>query len=141
MKKILVNSKILNGNPYIDGMRCTVFDIITECGFDGIDAVLLSNPELTKSDIVEILQYCNKRQCDVDNAHCGGCVLRTKQDNIYTIDDFINRFSEIRFTNSDEIIHGSGLGVMIMPGKSSDLESLWQGQKGWEIAERVLSFI
>ncbi len=88
--------------------------------------------------MIKMLRYCQSRQCDADGAYCGGCSLRNNKDGIFSMDDFINRFDEVKFTESDRTIKGSGKGIYYVEGCPKDLGQHWQGQNGWVIAEKLL---
>ena len=52
--------------------------------------------------------------------------------------DFVNRFSEVRFVDSDRTVKGTGEGLILMPGTPEDLPETWRGVDGWLIAEELL---
>lgn len=129
----------INGNPRIYGTRLSVLDVVFGAHHQGIDAYVADFPELTLEVVLEALRYCQDRVCDEDGEHCGGCVLRPIQDQVHTVTDYINRFAEIRFTESSEIIRGTGQGVMHHEGTPEDLESNWRGVEGWKLARNLLA--
>ena len=137
-KNILINKEVLNGNPYIEGTKLTVFDIVSDCKYDGIKTFLEASRELSVDDLRWVFEYCKLRQCEKGGSHCGGCSLRSEQDGIYNQEDFINRFAEIRFADSDKILKGTGQGMMIMPGTPESLPQNWRGEDGWLIAAELL---
>ena len=139
--KILTDENLLNGNPHLYGHNMTVLDVVSDCFYGGVDSFLSCNPRLSMSDLSETLKYCESRICDLYGSHCGGCYLRLSQDNLKNMDDFINRFSEVRFVDSDEIVKGAGLGVIVMPGNKNTLPQIWKGVKGWEMADFLLKVL
>lgn len=140
MLKIVVRADYQNGNPAIENRRLTVLDVVSDCYYDGIDCFLENFPDFSRADVIQVLDYCRNRKCDVDGGHCGGCSLRLADDGINSITDFINRFSKVIFVEEpDDFITGEGEGVMIMPGKKTDLSENWRGLNGWELAEKLFS--
>ncbi len=138
-KKVVVNNQILNGNPYVEGTKLTVFDIVSDCKYDGIEVFLDSSAEIISiDDLRYVFEYCKTRQCDKDGGHCGGCTLRPQQDGIRNEKDFIARFAEVRFSGSNKVLNGSGSGVMVMPGTPEELPQTWRGEDGWLIASELL---
>ena len=137
-KEILVGVDTLNGNPYLESTKLTVFDVVSDCEYEGVSEYLEAREQLSTVDLRNALTYCKTRQCDQDRSHCGGCFLRSKQDGIKTESDFINRFSEVRFEDSDEVIKGAGEGVMLMTGTRKTLCDNWQGEKVWLVAANLL---
>lgn len=138
---ISVDDEIENGNPHLVGTSITVFDIVYACASDGYDSVLTENPELTKTDLHAVLQYCKNRLCDRDGGHCGGCSLRTVQDGFVTCDEYMSQYSEVRFTESHDVIYGKGQGIKVMPGKRAEFEKTWRGDDGWRIASKLINQI
>ena len=132
--KIVSTPDVINANPRIDGTRLSVLDVVDACSSIGIKKVLENCPELTEEDVNEAIRFCASRECFNLKQHCGGCTLRLKQDHINSAKDFVNRFSEVYFEDSKEIISGSGTGVIMMPGDASTLEKYWRGLEGWKIA-------
>ena len=137
-KKVIVDENDLNGNPYLEGTKLTVFDIVSECRHEGFSDFLETSQKVTADDLKYVFEYCKKRQCDRDQSHCGGCSLRAEQDGIDSKEDFINRFAEVRFVESDEVIRGGGEGIMIMPEAPDQLCHTWRGEDGWLIASDLL---
>ena len=133
---IVVDQSNLNGNPHVSGTRLTVFDIVLDCQDDGMDSVVKSS-RLSRAQIRSVLIYCKEKRCVRGGSYCGGCSLRPAQDGVLNEKDFINRFSEIRFIESDDILLGDGQGMMIMPGSPETLSDNWKGQDGWLIAREV----
>lgn len=141
MKKIRVDSKSENGNPQVEGTRLTVLDVVMDCSHYGIDGALNESGSavLTSSEIKIALTYCSRRDCYEEKSYCGGCSLRPMQDGIKCKEDFINRFNEVRFSESDEVVKGEGgEGTAILLGKPENFESEWRGVNGWEVASRLL---
>ena len=139
-KKILVNPSIANGNPYLVGTRLTVFDIVYSIENDSLNEFLVLHPHISQTAILEVLRYCSNLQCKGDKSYCGGCSLRQSQDGISSMEDFINRFSEIHFERSKEIIRGAGTeGIMLMPGTPEELPANWRSDDGWLMAKKILS--
>ncbi len=138
---VIVNNQI-NENPHLEGTKLTVFDIVLDCKHEGIDSFLNSLSEkISIYDLKNVFKYCKTRQCDNDGSHCGGCSLRPLQDGINNEKEFVNRFAEVRFVDSDEVLRGGGEGVMIMPGTPSELSQNWRGVDGWLIAAELLEKI
>jgi len=138
LRQILVDPDVLNGNPHIEDTGLTVFDVLLDLKHDGVDATL-SVTDLTRDELAGTLRYCCERRCDVDHSHCGGCSLRLKQDGICNKQDFVDRFSLVRFAESPEVLKGAGQGTIIMPGTLDELDISWRGERGWELAEQLLS--
>ena len=138
-KKVKIDLSVMNGNPFLKGTRLTVFDIVYACKFEGLSAFFESYINVSQDEIREVLSYCKNRKCDIDGSHCGGCSLRNAQDDVYSMKDFINRFAEIRFEDSENIIKGNGQGVMLMPGTPNNLHKHWRGEDTWLYAKEVLS--
>jgi len=141
LKKVIVDNDIVNGNPHLEGTRLTVFDIVFSCEQEGVSEFLENSIEVTATDLKYVLEYCKDRKCDKDLSHCGGCSLRALQDGIKNEEDFINRFAEIRFTDSDAVVNGGGEGIMLMPGTPETLCNTWQGDKGWLMASDLLDIL
>lgn len=138
MSPISVDKQIQNGNPCISGTRIRVLDIVMYCEETSIVECVEAYERFDRDTVLEALQYCSDRRCDIDGEHCGGCVLRPIQDGIKTMSDFVNRFEKVEFRFSDETLYGSGSGVMYVHGTFEELEENWRGVKGWEIAEKIL---
>lgn len=140
LENILVDSNILNGNPHLKGTRLTVFNVIMDCSYLGVAEFLETYEEYSISfrQLIVVLEYCKSRQCDIDGGHCGGCSLRNIQDGILSKEDFINRFKEVRFTESNDIIEGDGEGTFYLKGYPEDLDENWKGENGWLIANELL---
>ena len=130
---IVVDQDVLNGNPHVVGTRLTVFDIVSDCKYEGID-FFVNSSQLSRTQLHSVLGYCKDKLCDHDGGYCGGCSLRPVQDGVHDEEEFVNRFSEVRFTESDEVLSGNGEGVMVMPGTPETLSETWRGQDGWLIA-------
>ena len=136
--EIVSTPDVINANPRIDGTRLSVLDVVYACSSDGINRVLENWPELNEEDVNEAIRFCAARECLNLKQHCGGCTLRLEQDQINSAQDFINRFSEVYFTNSEEIISGAGEGAIFLPGDASTIEKYWRGLEGWKIAMDLL---
>lgn len=134
----IIVDNALNGNPRLSNKELTVLDVVSGCYYDSTDTFLSANPELTEGELVQVLEYCKNRRCDSSGGHCGGCSLRLPDDGVNNMNDFINRFSEIRFIESDEVIEGTGEGIMVMPGNRNELGSNWKGVNGWEMSGKIL---
>ena len=141
-KRILIDELNLNANPYLEGTRLTVFDIVSSCRSQGIERCLESaidlSPDLSVGDLRSVFEYCQTRQCDSDGSHCGGCSLRHEQDGVHTQEDFINRFAEVHFVDSNTIVKGMGQGEMWMPGTPETLSQTWRGEDGWVMASELI---
>jgi hypothetical protein len=59
-------------------------------------------------------------------------------DGINNMNDFINRFSEIKFIESYEVVEGTGEGVLVMPGNRNELGLNWKGVNGWDMTGKIL---
>lgn len=128
---------MINGNPRLENTRLSVLDVVYTSSEVGI---LRCAEEVgcSEDDVRVALNYCVVRQCDRHLSHCGGCSLRNEQDGIFSAQDFVNRFAEVRFVDSEDVVLGSGEGTMIMPRSSRELDITWHGVDGWLIAEKLL---
>ena len=137
-RRVVIDPTNLSGNPHLEGTRWTVFDIVIACRYEGIDELKENPQEFTFADILTALRYCAERQCDKDTSYCGGCSLRNQQDGIHNMEDFVNRFAEVRFIDSDVVLVGSGEGTMVMSGTPEELPNLWKGEDGWRLASELV---
>lgn len=137
-KNILVTLDDKNGNPHLEGTGLIVSYIVLGCIDIGVPNYLDDFPDVTIDDLHLVVEYCQSLQCEIDGSHCGGCSLRDIQDEIFSKDDYIKRFSEIRFLNSEEILYGGGKeGVMCLPGTLEDLNYFWKGRDIWLLAKKL----
>jgi uncharacterized protein (DUF433 family) len=126
-----------NGNPRLEGRRLTVFDVVSAVSRQGNEWLL--HQQLDDTCVREAIEYCADRRCDSDGQHCGGCALRDEQDGIHTVEDYVNRFSEVRFLDSSDVLRGCGQGVQVMIGTPADLPGNWRGLEGWHMAQALRS--
>ena len=133
---IVSTPEVLNGNPRLENTRLSVLDlsIYAEIQNGERKTALPFNTE----EIMAAIRFCAFRECDALGEHCGGCSLRTLQDKVLTQQDFINRFQEVRFADTNEVLYGNGEGIVLMPGTAANLEHTWQGINGWQLALSLL---
>ena len=137
MERIVSTPDVINGNPRVSGSRISVLDVVLACSDLGLHQILEQWPGISEGDINEAIRFCEKRECEKNRQYCGGCTLRLEQDEVSSMQDFIDRFSEIKFLDSVEVLNGRGEGIMVMPGNASTLDQYWRGIKGWEVATRL----
>ncbi len=138
-RKVVVDKNFLNGNPHFSGTRLSVFSIVSDCRHEGIGNYQDTYNEISINELAVALHYCQNKLCVSAGSFCGGCSLKNEQDGVHCKQDFINRFNEIRFIDSDEVIQGDGSeGTMVMLGTADDLVHTWKGEDGWLIAKDLL---
>ena len=139
-KCIKTDQDFLNGNPHLNDRRLSVFDIVSGCKYFGVKNYQ-KDYNISDHEICEVVKFCMSRSCKAENSFCGGCSLRALQDGIDSKQKYIDRFSEIRFLESDEVVYGKGSGVMVISGGLDSLEEYWKGQDGWKLAESIFNEI
>ena len=135
--KVIHDADLLNGNPFIEGTMFTVYDVIAGCDEVGLQAYLAECPELSYEAIQAAAAYCRQRQCDRDHAWCTGCSLRTQSEGVTSLAAFIAQFEQVQFLDSDDVIRGSGSGIIMLPGTPDEMDLHWRGEHGWALAEKL----
>ncbi len=138
---LIINDPDVNGGePTITGTTVTVGSVVTRAYADGSDAAQESaTPALSLNEIESAIQYCAKRDCDAAAIYCRGCRLRTEQDGLNSIDDYLKQFSLTRFGASGLEVHGPGAEPAATPPPTLDaLVRNWRGEAIFYLARRLI---
>ena len=69
-QRIIIDSAVRSGKPYIQGTRITVYDILEYLASGMSEQELLSEfPELTQDDIRAVLQFAANREKRLATSH------------------------------------------------------------------------
>jgi uncharacterized protein (DUF433 family) len=139
MNLIVIDDEICDGSPTLEGTRFTVYNIILGCDEVGVHAFLEQTPEVDSTALQQVVQFCDQRLCEQHAHYCHGCSLRQKQEGITTVDEFVNQYNVVQFTDSDEVMLGAGNegGTVMMPGTPDELETHWRGEDAWKLASAI----
>ena len=138
--QIVNNSAINGGEPTIAGTHITVASAVTRAYAEGIEAArALTTPQLSSEAVDTAIQYCAKRNCDEAAIYCRGCRLRTEQDGLNSIDDYLRQYAVARFDGSGLEMRGPGTGAApFAPSTLDDLVRSWRGEAIFYLARRVI---
>ena len=129
---VVCTENILSGSPRVDGRRLAVGDIVSSVESYGTLEEVISDYELTRSQISQALQYCSAMQClaDKPKVFCHNCSLRKQQE------------GSLDTSNLEEIKDGDSVYVrgenFISFGSMADLLDDWNGKDRWTIATDLL---
>ena len=130
--EIVCTEDTLWGSPRVDGRRLAVGDIVSSVEIYGTLQEVMSDHELTRSQIGQALQYCSARQClrDKPKVFCHNCSLRRQQEGPLDTSDL----KEV--TDGDSVyVKGENF---ISFGTMADLLDDWNGKDRWIIATDLL---
>jgi uncharacterized protein (DUF433 family) len=127
---IVCTEDTLWGSPRIDGRRLAVGDVVSTLKYGGLHEAL-TDFELSRSEVIQALQYCSTLQCKADRPKifCHNCSL-SGEANPLDISDL----EEVRGKNTVQV-RGPNF---IFFGSMEDLLDDWNGQDWWEIATDLL---
>jgi tRNA/rRNA methyltransferase len=127
------------GEPQLAGTGIAVSAIVHACHEKTLDPALaeLAIPGLDRSTIEPVLTYCAERRCEVDDATCPGCRLRTQKLGIQSFDAFAARHAEIRIDEPPIRVLGEGTEHISAPSLEH-LAKTWAGEEYWFWARRVI---
>ena len=137
----IINDPNVNGaEPTIAGTTATVGSIVTRAYAEGIEAArAIAAPPLSLEAIETAIQYCAKRYCDAAAIYCRGCRLRTEQDGLNSIDDYLQQYAFTRFDASGLEVRGPGAEpAPASPPTLDDLVRNWRGEAIFYLARRVI---
>ncbi len=137
---IINDPNINGGEPTMAGTTVTVGTVVTTIYADGPEAATaLASPALSPDAIETAIQYCANRDCDAAAIYCRGCRLRTEQEGLNTIDEYLAQFSAVRFAGSDLELRGPGAVPAVAPPPTLDaLVRSWRGEGIFYLARRVI---
>jgi uncharacterized protein (DUF433 family) len=138
-RDIRVDVEVNSGNPCLEGTRLTVFDVVLLCHSEGLQAVLHRWRGLTDSDVTRALTFCATLECDLVQAHCGGCTKRSLQDGVTSWEDYVRRFEKVVFSESRVVLRGAGTGTAAHLGRPESVaKHEWFGVDAWQLASEAL---
>jgi uncharacterized protein (DUF433 family) len=129
---IVCTEGTLAGSPRIDGRRLAVSDVVGFLRNYGSLQEVISDYELTISDIRQALHYCSMLQCKEDKpaVFCHNCSLRREQEGPLDISNLEEvALDDLTFVKSDNLV---------FLGSKDELLDEWQGQNWWKIAMDLL---
>ena len=136
---VVVEDGTAGSVPMVHGAGVSVATLVEAAHERGVAAALehWRTIGLDAAALESMLVYCAEQRCKADAATCPGCRMRTESQGIRSLDEFVSRFAEVVFLDSDLQIPGKGTGTYT----ASSLEHLasgWSGVEYWFWARRVL---
>jgi len=125
--------------PAVIGADVPVSAVVAAAHEQGHAAALTqwADAGLGQSSLEQILVYCAERRCEAASATCPGCRLRMEALGVRSLDSFVSRHAEVRFTNSPVRLIGAGSQVTTADSLEA-LSKTWAGEEYWFWARRVL---
>jgi len=116
---VSIDPDILSGAPCLDGSKLSVLDLVSFVRAAGFERFLYRGDyDLSREGLVEILEYCSARCCEIDRppAYCWGCRLLAKHAGMSFEENCLKR---------------TWLGP-------ADREA-WEGVESWRVAAEILA--
>ncbi len=130
-----------DGQPVLNGSDVSIAQLVHRAHEDGAAAVLAATPdsggELCAQRFEHILTYCAEQRCTAAGLACRGCRLKTVNDGLQSVDDWLAQFARVTITATGTTVYAGGSGATEV--ESLDwLQRHWAGQEYWFWARRVL---
>jgi tRNA/rRNA methyltransferase len=131
--------RTVRGEPVLGPRDTRVAEVVHACHSASIDQGLeaLAIPDLNRSTLGPILQYCASLQCVADQATCPGCKRRTEAQGIDTLDQYILSKKEVIVGDGRVRLKGEGTETITTPCLET-LVKQWSGENYWFWARRVI---
>lgn len=125
--------------PRLAGTALSVAEVVARAYGESLEAAAeLASPPLTPAEIRAAIDFCANEACAAAGAYCQGCRKRTDRDGIASLDQYVSRFSAIRFTDSPlTLTPGGSLPAATFPSLEALAQS-WRGEEYWFLARRVI---
>ena len=130
-----------DGEPRVAGDGRAVANVVHDAHEQGPDAVLATansaTEVLSREDLQDVLTYCAEQRCADDQVACRTCRRFSREAGLESVDDWINQFANVTFSQSGARMSGSGDGACTV--ESLDwLQHRWAGEEYWFWARRVI---
>jgi uncharacterized protein (DUF433 family) len=133
MSKIIVNKEICSGAPTINGSRLTVYNIISGLLYSKNTDEYLSDFELSRTDLKNVVNYCSKLECKREEKiynFCEGCILRSINDGRFKS----HEYTEIELSEGSVISYSEKNDEYFL-GTINQFDDEDFGKPGWLISE------